>query len=91
MISLLGSVYFLLKVLGAGVLVSAVLGALVFHLAWRNEHPLEYWPLKAVLGFGGGTVLGLGLIMGSLMMVLAGVVVFFVSLFVGHDKPRAAV
>jgi hypothetical protein len=90
MFSLLGSVYFLLKVLGAGIVISALLGALVYHLAWRNEHPLEFWPLRAVLGFGGGVVIGIGLIMGSLFMTIAGVVVYFASFFAGPSAPRAA-
>lgn len=90
MISLIGSVYFLLKVLGAGVLISALLGALIYHLGWRNEHPLEFWPMKAVLGFGGGAVIGIGLIMGSFVFVFAGIVAYFLSLLVGHGTPRAA-
>jgi hypothetical protein len=90
MFSLLGSVYFLLKILGFGIVISTLLGALVYHLGWRNEHPLEFWPLKAVLGFGGGVVIGLGLIMGSLMLVIAGVVAYFAGLFAGHGAPRAA-
>ena len=90
MFSLLGSVYFLLKVLGVGIVISALLGALVYHLAWRNEHPLEFWPLRAVLGFGGGILIGIGLIMGSLMMAIAGVVAYFASLFAGPGTPHAA-
>lgn len=90
MFSLLGSVYFLLKVLGAGIVIAAILGALVYHLAWRNEHPLEFWPLRAILGFGGGALIGIGLVMGSLMMTLAGVVVYFASFFAGSSTPRAA-
>jgi hypothetical protein len=91
MLTLLGSAYLIAKMLGFAVILATLLAAFIFHLGWRNSNPDGFWPLFAVLGFGGVLLAGAGLIIGSVLAVIGGVLCYLVSLFVGRGAPRPAV
>jgi hypothetical protein len=93
MISLAATAVVFLKLLGFAVVIATALCAILYHMGWRNDHPDGFWPLRAVLGFGGVLMAGTGLIFGSLMLLVVGMLAYLGGLIMRADPapPRTEV
>jgi hypothetical protein len=78
------------KALGAAVVGVTVLCAVLYHLGWRNDHPDGFWPLRVVLGFGGVLVAGVGLFVGSVLLLVIGAVAYLAAVVFGVGRAGAA-
>lgn len=86
MMSLIAVGALLVKTLGAAVIGVTLLCALLYHLGWRNDHPNGFWPLRVVLGFGGVLVAGIGLFVGSVLLLAMGLVAYFAAVVFGVGR-----
>ncbi len=66
----------MLMLLGFLMIVLVIPSAWMFHAGWRRRHPEEGWPLGAILSFGAPVVAGAGLVVGSWVTVLTGVLLW---------------
>ncbi|HYV98074.1 MAG TPA: hypothetical protein VE967_11510 [Gemmatimonadaceae bacterium] len=80
MLGLLGYGFLILRIVGVAVILATLMGAVVFHLGWRQEHPDTFWPLRSLIGFGGLMCVGAGLFLGSLLIAGLGVLAWIVGL-----------
>lgn len=69
----------MLQLLGAILFISAALGAVVFHFGWQSRHPGTRWPVKAIASFGSGAIGATGLMLGSWLVGIAGVVLYLAA------------
>ncbi len=60
--------------LGLGIVIGTLLYALWFHASWRKESARGRWPAPVYWSVGGALTMGLGLMLGSWMLVAAGCV-----------------
>jgi hypothetical protein len=88
MFSILGAAVFVVKAIGIAIVVVTLLAALLYHLGWRNDHPNGFWPTRSLVGFGGILLAGIGLIVGSVLLVILGICAYFCSLVLGAGTPR---
>ena len=72
----------MLTLLGIGVALLVAMGAVVFHLGWRSQHPGRPWPLGAVVSFAGGFLGAIGLGLGSWLVVAGGAALYVAARFI---------
>jgi hypothetical protein len=66
----------MLATLGFLIVLLSCLGAIYVHLfVWQPKHPGEPWPWQLWAAFGGGVMIGIGLVLHSWAVVLLGVTV----------------
>ena len=92
MFSILGAAVFVVKAIGIAVVLATLLAALLYHLGWRNDHPNDLWPTRSIVGFGGILLAGVGLILGSVVLLIVGICAYFCSLVLapGSASPPSA-
>ena len=88
MFTIFGAAVFFVKAIGIAIVIVTLLAALLYHLGWRNDHPSGFWPTRSVVGFGGILLAGVGLILGSVILVILGISSYFCSLVLGPGTPR---
>jgi hypothetical protein len=80
----------MLATLGTLILLLAILGAIYFHLfVWQPKHPGEPWPWRLWAAFGGGAVIGLGLVLHNWPIVLLGIAIRIFSWLMRDDEKIA--
>ncbi len=69
----------MLMLLGLLMIALVIPSAWMFNAGWHRRHPTEGWPLGAALSFAAPVVSGVGLILGSFLVALGGILIWLLA------------